>query len=407
MTDAPSESMSALGDIRVIELASWLAGPYAGCLLADFGAEVIKVEQPGKGDEGRKLGLPDESDDTRTPGWVTFSRNKKSVSLDLRRDEARQIIFDLVEKSDVLIESFRPGTMEKWGIGWKELSEVNPGLVMLRISGFGQEGPLRNKPGFDRVAQAFSGLMYMTGEPDSGPSRCGVSVVDFGSGLWGAFGVMTALHARSINGGHGQFIDHALYDTVLPFLFDVPFDWVRHGKIREREGSRHPTIAPGGAYASGEGHWFMVTATSLGAFQGLMRSLDLDDILQDERFNEPAFRLENRPLLDGRIQARMSELSDAELVELFDHNEVAYSPVLNMQQLWEHPHIQDRGDFVTIDDPVIGPIPTAKPRPNLSLTPGSIRSTGPNLGEHNADVYGDLLGYSSERLADLHTAGVV
>jgi len=398
---------TALGDIRVIELASWLAGPFAGCLLADFGAEVIKVEQPGKGDEGRKLGLPDASDDTRTPGWVTFSRNKKSVSLDLRREEARKIIFDLVEKSDVLIESFRPGTLERWGIGWKDLSEVNPGLVMLRISGFGQEGPLRDKPGFDRVAQAFSGLMYMTGEPDRGPSRCGVSIVDFGSGLWGAFGVMTALHARSNNGGQGQFIDHALYDTILPFLFDVPFDWVRHGKIREREGSRHPTIAPGGAYASGEGHWFMVTATSQAAFEGLMNCLGLTDIVQDERYVSAAFRLENRPILDSRIQGRMRELSDNELIELFDRFQVPYSPVLNMQQLWEHPHVQARGDFVTIDDPVIGQIPTAKPRPQLSMTPGSIRSTGPNLGEHNAEIYGELLGYSAEHLQQLHDAGVV
>jgi crotonobetainyl-CoA:carnitine CoA-transferase CaiB-like acyl-CoA transferase len=407
MSSSTMESPTALGDIRVLELASWLAGPFAGCLLADFGAEVIKVEQPGKGDEGRKLGLPDPSDDTRTPGWVTFSRNKKSVSLDLRRDEARKIVFDLVAKSDVLIESFRPGTLEKWGMGWEELSEVNPGLVMLRISGFGQQGPLRNKPGFDRVAQAFSGLMYMTGEPDSGPSRCGVSVVDFGSGLWGAFGVMTALHARSVNGGRGQFIDHALYDTILPFLFDVPFDWVRHGRIREREGSRHPTIAPGGAYASGEGHWFMVTATSRGAFEGLMNSLGLDEIVQDERYGSAAFRLENRPLLDSLIQGRMSELSDTELTELFDKFQVPYSPVLNIQQLWEHPHVQERGDFVTIDDPVIGPIPTAKPRPQLSLTPGSIRTTGPGVGEHNAEIYGGLLGYSVEDLQRLRDAGVV
>jgi succinyl-CoA--D-citramalate CoA-transferase len=398
---------AALADIRVIELASWLAGPFAGCLLADFGAEVIKVERPGSGDEGRKLGLLDAADNTRTPAWVTFSRNKKSVTLDLRRDDAQNIIFGMVEKSDVLIESFRPGTLESWGIGWKELSEVNPGLVMLRISGFGQEGPLRDKPGFDRVAQAFSGLMYMTGEPDAGPSRSGVSIGDYGSGLWGAFGVMMALHARSINGGRGQFIDHALYDTILPFLFDVPFDWVRHGKIREREGSRHPTIAPGGAYASREGHWFMVTATSPAAFESLMRCLNMDDIVEDERYASAAFRLENRSMLDTRIQKRMSELSDTELTELFDHYQVPFSPVLNIQQLWEHPHVQEREDFVFIDDPVIGPIPTAKPRPRLSLTPGSIRSTGPAVGEHNTEIYCDLLGYSPERLRELQDSGVI
>jgi crotonobetainyl-CoA:carnitine CoA-transferase CaiB-like acyl-CoA transferase len=329
------------------------------------------------------------------------------MTLDLRRNDARKIIFDLVEKSDVLIESFRPGTLEKWGIGWKELSEVNPGLVMLRITGFGQEGPLRDQPGFDRVAQAFSGLMYMTGEPDAGPSRSGVSIVDYGSGLWGAFGVMMALHARSINGGRGQFIDHALYDTILPFLFDVPFDWVRNGKIREREGSRHPTIAPGGAYLSGEGHWFMVTATSPAAFEALMRCLGMDDILEDERYASAAFRLENRSQLDSRIQEQMGRLSDDQLTQLFELHRVPFSPVLNIQQLWEHPHVVERQDFVFIDDPTIGPIPTSKPRPRLSLTPGRIRSTGPAVGQHNADIYCHLLGYPADRLRELQASGVV
>jgi crotonobetainyl-CoA:carnitine CoA-transferase CaiB-like acyl-CoA transferase len=395
----------ALFGIRVIELATFLAGPFAGSLLADFGAEVIKVERTVTGDEGRTLGATDATRGGKTPWWLSFSRGKKSVTLDLSREPGRDVLRDLVRTADVVIENFRPGTLEKWGVGYDQLSALNPGVVLLRISGYGQTGPYRERPGFDRVAQAFSGAMFLTGEADGPPGRAGISLGDYTSGLWGAFGVMIALRAREQNGGRGQVIDHALYESILPFLADIPDDWVRHGRIRQRSGNRHPKVAPGGCYRSGQGHWYLLSTTSQATYERLMRSLGLEGAITDPQFVTNALRVENRAALDAIIDATMAAHSDDELEAEFDRHDVPYSPVQNIAQLWEHPHVRARGNFTAIDDPILGSVPVARPTPLLSMTPGRIRSTGPAVGEHNQDVYEGLLGYSRERLEELSANG--
>jgi crotonobetainyl-CoA:carnitine CoA-transferase CaiB-like acyl-CoA transferase len=405
--DGEARLRDPLSGITVLELASWLAGPFTGCLLADFGADVIKVERPGSGDEGRTLGGATEADPTRSPWWVTFSRGKRSITLDPSTSAGREVLLDLVRRVDAVTESFRPGTLEKWGLGWDQLQQVNPGLVLLRISGFGQDGPLSSRRGFDRVAQAFGGFMYVTGEPACPPTKAGVSIVDYSTGLWGAFGVLLALQARAVNGGRGQVVDQALYDSMVAYLGDQPYDYVRHGTIRERSGSRHPKVSPGGVYRSGDGHWFQVSATSQATFERMVTALGLQEMLADPRYATNALRVQYRQPLDDLLQQRMDELGDQELIDAFERHEVAYSPVQNIQQLYEHPHIKARRDFMTIDDPLLGPIPAAKITPRLTLTPGGVRSTAPRLGEHNDEVYRGVLGYSAEKLAALAGAGII
>jgi crotonobetainyl-CoA:carnitine CoA-transferase CaiB-like acyl-CoA transferase len=405
VTTAPSRP--ALDGIRVLELATFLAGPFAGCLLSDFGAEVIKVERPGAGDEGRRLGQTPETPPDRTPWWLTFSRNKRSVTLNLASAGGQDVLRDLVAKADVLIENFRPGTLERWGVGPNSLSEINGGLVVLRLSGYGQTGPYAPRPGFDRVAQAFSGAMFLTGEEDRPPGRAGISLVDYTSGLWGAFGVLLALRARDVNGGRGQVIDHALYESVLPFLADIPSDWVRERKIRTRSGNRHPKVAPGGCYLSGEDHWFLISATSDATYRRLMKALGLEKEAEDQRFATNHLRVENREALDDLINRAMARLSDAEIEDAFARNDVAASPVQNIQQVYEHEQVRARGDFTSIDDPILGAIPVARPTPNLVMTPGRIRTSGPAVGQHNSEIYGGLLGYTPDRIHELSSEGII
>ena len=404
MNQVPKEALSG---VRVIELATFLAGPFAGCLMADFGAEVIKVERPITGDEGRTLGATDGTRGGKTPWWLSFSRNKRSVTLNLGTEAGRDVLRDLVRNADVVIENFRPGTLERWGVGYEELSAVNPGLVLLRISGYGQTGPFRGRPGFDRVAQAFSGAMYLTGEADGPPGRAGVSLGDYTSGLWGAFGVLLALRARDVNGGRGQVVDHALYESILPFLADIPDDWLRYGRIRNRSGNKHPKVAPGGCYMSGKGHWYLLSTTSQATYERLMRSLRLEAEMGDPRFATNALRVDNRPALDALIEKAMAAHDDAWLESEFDHNDVPYSPVQNIQQLYEHPHVRERGNFTFIQDPELGGVPVARPTPHLTMTPGQIRTTGPSVGEHNGEVYGGLLGYPDSKLDQLAADGVI
>lgn len=235
---ATTARRSVLGGVRVVEMADWIAGPFAASLLSDFGAEVIRIDLPGKVANTRTLYGLEDIDAERSPFFAVFAHDKKSITLDVRSDAGKEVFLNLLRHSDVLIEGFRPGTMERWGIGWDTLHELNPGLVMLRISGYGQTGPWKDRPGLDRVAQAFAGASFLTGQADSPPVRCGLGFADYSTGIWGALGVMLGLFERRCNGGEGQMIDQGLYESILPMLCEVPLTWQRYGRVLSRNGNR-------------------------------------------------------------------------------------------------------------------------------------------------------------------------
>lgn len=400
-------SVNVLDGIRVLEMADWIAGPFATSILGDFGAEVIRIDLPGKAVNTRTLYGLEEADSERSPFFAIFAHDKKSVTLDVRSDSGREVLLDLVRRSDVLVEGFRPGTMERWGIGWEALHAVNPGLVMLRISGYGQSGPWSQRPGLDRVAQAFSGASFLTGHPDGPPVRCGVGFADYSTGLWGALGIMLALYHRRANGGGGQMIDQALYESILPMLCEVPMMFKRYGKIISRTGNRVHGIAPGDAFQTADGAWVQISASGEVAWQRLTDAMGRTDLLEDHRFATSQSRDEHNDVLLPVIADWVRTMTADALVETLDRVGVAASRMHRVDELMSHPQVVARGDFVELVDPIFGALPAYAPQPRLSATPGRIQRPGPRLGEHNDEVFRGLLGFDEARVKSLADAGVI
>jgi len=391
----------ALDGIRVLEVADWIAGPYAGSLLADFGAQVIIVERPDGLSGTRQLGGLREGDADRSPYFYVFARNKQSIILDFTTEQGRNLLLRLVEQVDVVISSFRPGTLERHGLGWDDLSTRNPKVVLLEISGFGQSGPLRESAGFDRVAQAFGGLTYVTGHAEMPPTRAGFGVVDYISGLYGAFGVMVALEERR-RSGRGQRIDHALYESLLPMQLDIPVRYVLDGTIHERSGNYFPGYAPGEAFKSADGAWVHVSATGDPAFRALMKAIGRDDLANASEYASMPLRDERRDELHVILRNWVGERTVDEVEGVLRPAGAAVSRIQNIQDVMSHPHVQERGDFDLFEHPQFGDVPAVAPLPKLMRTPGTIRSGGPELGANTLDVLTDLLGVSyedAERLA--------
>jgi succinyl-CoA--D-citramalate CoA-transferase len=403
--DAQAEA-PALNGITVIELGDWIATPYATALLGDFGAAVVKVELPGSLVNSRQLGGFEPSDAERTPYFSVFCRNKRSVTLDFRSERGHELLLELLKKADVLVASFRPGTLERWGLGWDVLHELNPRLVLLMISAYGQTGPWRERPGFDRVAQAFSGLTYVTGSPDSPPTRAGLGVADFTTGLFGAYGVMLALFERE-HSGVGQYIDHCLYESILPMLCEIPVQYQMHGVIRERTGNQYPNIYPGDAFETSDGRWVQISASGDGPFQRLAKAMNRGDLAENPKYKT----LENRSLypdeLHQMVRDWVSEQSADELEKLLDEADVPACRIMSIAELMAHPQVIARENFVPFEDPAFGSIPAGRPTPRLSRTPGTLRSPGPRIGEHNEEVFAEILGLSDQVLSDLHQSGVI
>jgi formyl-CoA transferase len=393
--------------VRVLELADWIAGPFATSILSDFGAEVIRIDLPGQVVNTRTLYGLEEADSERSPFFAIFAHDKKSVTLDVRTETGRQVLLDLVRRSDVLVEGFRPGTMERWGVGWETLHEANPGLVMLRISGYGQTGPWRDRPGLDRVAQAFAGASFLTGQPDGPPVRCGLGFADYSTGLWGALGVMLGLFERRSNGGVGQMIDQALYESILPMLCEVPLMHQRYGQIITRNGNRVHGIAPGDAFETADGAWVQISASGEVAWRRLTEAMDRPDLLADPRFATSESRDEHNhvllPIIAGWVRAMPAD----ELIDKLDSVGVAASRMHRIDEVMAHPQVRARGDFIDLDDPVFGRLPAYAPLPRLSATPGRINRPGPRLGEHNDEVFRGLLGFDEVRMKALADAGAI
>ena len=389
--------------IRVLDLATVMAGPVAATLLADFGADVIKVEEPTRGDTLRALGGGKGAD----LFWLQEGRNKRCVTLNLRDPEGQDLLARLARDADVLIESFRPGTMESWNLGPERLCAANPRLVYLRMSGYGQTGPYRERGAFDRVAAAFSGVTYASGDPAGPPMRSGFALADYMSAAYNAFAVAMVLYHRDAQGaGRGQVIDLALYEPLLRASEAATVIYDRFGVVRERSGNRHPAAVPSGLYVTSDGAHVVLFAAPDHLFARLARALDLPDLESDPRFAHASARRKNADELEATLTERIAELPLGELLERLNAARVPGSKVNSIADVFEDPQVIARENLVPVPDDQGGELRMVGVMPKLSETPGRIRHAGRPLGADNDAVYGEL-GLGPDELAALRERGVI
>jgi formyl-CoA transferase len=392
-----------LADLVVIELGTLIAGPFCGQILADFGAEVIKVEDPGSGDPMRQWGrsLPKGL----SPWWPVIGRNKKSVTVNLRAAEGQAIVRDLALKADVLVENFRPGTMEKWGLGYEALAAANPRLVMARVSGFGQTGPYASRAGYGLIGEAMGGLRAITGEADRPPARAGVSIGDSLAATHAVMGVLMALHVREKT-GRGQVVDAAIYESVLAMMENLVTEYDLTGYVRERSGSILPGIAPSNVYPTADG-MILIGGNGDTVFARLCEAMGEPALKDDPRYRDHASRGVNQTKLDARIGAWSRGFTSADLLALLERRGVPCGRVFRAPEMLEDPQYAAREAIVAVDHPVFGKLRMQNAFPKLSETPGAVRWPGPALGEHTEAVLSEQLGFTVDKLAALKAAGVV
>jgi formyl-CoA transferase len=400
---AASRSSLPLAGVKVVELGQLIAGPCAGKTLGEFGAEVIKVEPPGEGDPLRKWRKLYRG---TSVWWQVQSRNKQSIVLDLRHPQGQAIARRLIAEADVVIENFRPGTMEGWGLGWEELSALNPGLIMLRISGYGQTGPYRDLPGFGVIGEAMGGLRYITGEPGRPPVRVGVSIGDSLAALHGVIGVLLALYHRKVNGGKGQVIDIALYEAVFNMMESLLPEYDAFGVVRERTGSALPGIAPTNAYPCRGGEYVLIAGNGDSIFKRLMEAIERPDLAGDPTLAHNAGRVGRVEEIDAAIAAWTADREIDEILAAMTRARVPAGRISSAKDIAEDPHYAARGmiEQVITRDGLTLKVPAVVPK--LSETPGGIRSTAPGLGEDTSAVL-ERLGYSPEQIASLRRDRVI
>jgi formyl-CoA transferase len=393
-----------LAGLRVLEFGSLLAGPFCGQILADFGAEVIKCELPGVGDPMRAWGR--ERAQGHSLWWPVVARGKKSVTLNLRNPRGQAIVRKLVEQADIVIENFRPGTMERWNLGWDELSEINSRLIMVRVSGYGQTGPYAARAGFGAIGEAMGGLRYVVGDPRTPPSRMGISIGDSLAAMNAAIGALVALQARGVT-GRGQVVDSAIYESVLGLMESLIPEYVFTGYIRERTGSILPNVAPSNIYESRDHKLVLIAANQDTVFARLCEAMGRSELAEDERFDSHASRGANQAELDTLIAEWAAQMEAAPLLKLLHESGVPAGETYRAPEMLNDPHFAAREAIITVDHPDLGEFPMQNVVPKLSDTPGAVRWVGPKLGEHTDEVMQDLVGLSTEELASLRTAGVI
>lgn len=392
-----------LQGIKVIELGSLIAGPYAGTLLAQFGAEVIKIETQVNGDPLRKWR---KLHDGTSLWWYSQSRNKKSVTLNLKSERAQQIVRDLVKDADVVIENFRPGLMESWGLGWEQLSAINPKLVMVRISGYGQSGPYRERPGFAAIAESMGGLRYLSGYADRPPVRVGVSLGDSLASLYGVIGALLAMHHVKANRGTGQFIDVALYEAVFGIMESLIPEYAMFEHVRERTGSSLPGISPSNTYLCADGNYVIIAGNGDGIFKRLMQAIGLPEFAEDARFADNAKRVQHNDLLDGVIGEWTARHPIDAVLQVLEQADVPSGRIYTAADIARDPQYAARGMIERHTLPDGQPIDLPGIVPKLSATPGSTRWVGPELGEHTDEVL-HALGLDAAALDSLRAEGII
>ena len=399
MTDHLSGPLSS---IKVVDAATIFAGPVAATLLADYGADVIKVEHPD-GDSLRGLGW---QKDGVSLWWVYANRNKRGVTIKLSHPRGRDAMLRLLDDADVLIENFRPGTLERWGLGWEILHELNPRLVVARVTGFGQTGPYRDRAGFGTLAESMSGFAHVNGHPDGPPTLPPFALADGVAAMAAAFAVMTALHWRDNGGGVGQEIDLSIYEPLFGLLGPQSTVYDQLGLVQGRTGSRAPFTAPRNLYLSTDGVWLGMSASSQSTAERTMRLVGRSDMVAEPWFAAHAGRLEHQDELDAAIGSWIAERDAQEVVDQFAEAGAAIAPILDIAGIFEDPQFQARETITSVEHPVLGPVRMPNVVARLSKTPGRVATAGPGLGEHNCEVLG-ALGYGPDDLAELARAGVI
>jgi len=394
-----------LQGVRVLDIATFLAAPFAGTILADFGADVIKIELPGKGDPLRRFGTPTECGDTLM--WLSEARNKRMMTLDLRVPRGKEIFLKLVAESDVVLENFRPGTLERWGLGYDVLCAANPRLVLLRVSAYGQTGPYREKPGFARVAHGFGGLSHLAGMPDGPPVVPGsTSLADYISGMWGVIGVLLALR-DSEHTGQGQVIDVPLYASVFRLLDELVPAYARFGAVRERLGADVPHVVPHGHWQTADGKWVALACSSDKIFERLALAMERPDLVRPDRFATNAQRLAGRQEINQAIADWIGAMNLPDAQAACDAAGVPCGPIMSIADIFQDPHYAYREDFLRVKDERAGDVFVPSALPRMSRSRAALRHLGAALGAHTAEILESMLGMGSDEIDELRREGVV
>jgi formyl-CoA transferase len=393
---------SPLAGLRVLELGSFIAGPFAGQLLADYGAEVLKIETPGSGDPMRRWGV---CVDGKSLWWPSIARGKKSVAVDLRRPEGQAIVRRIAETCDIVLENFRPGRLESWGLGYEELASANPGLIMVRVSGFGQDGPRASDPGFGSVAEAMGGLRYTTGFPDRAPARAGISLGDSMAAVFAVTGALLALHERS-RSGRGQEVDVALYEAVFALMESLLADFELAGHVRKRSGTVLDGVAPSNIYTTADGFGLVIAANADSIFRRLASATGVLDPA-DPRFANHAARAENMEMLDQILQKWAANSSLADITEILTAAQVPFNAVNSAPDILADAQFLARGMIERLDAGFAKAVPMAAVVPRLRRTPGRIRAPGPELGQDTDATLRECLAMTDEELSALRSSGVI
>ena len=393
-----------LAGIRVLDAACFIAAPFTASIMSEFGADVIKVEHPAGGDPWRRYGTPSGLPDCSL-AWLTEARNRRSITLDLGQAAGAGLFLDLVRSADVVCENFRPGTLEKWGLGWEDLSAVNPGLVLLRVSGYGQSGPYRDRPGFARIAHAYGGLTHLSGMPGETPVTPGsTSLGDYMTGLYGCIGVLLALRHRDQTGA-GQVVDCALYESVFRALDEIAPRYALDGFVRAPEGTGTVNACPHGHFPAGDNTFVAIACTTDKMFARLTSAMGRPDMLA--AWGEQRARLAARHDVLAEVEAWTSSMPREQLIALCTRHGVPAGPVNTIADIFGDPHVRARDTLTRVEVPGVGPVTVPSALPHLSLTPGEVRSLGPELGADNAAIYGEELGLTPERIRQLQETRVI
>lgn len=404
-SERPEHAPRPLAGVRVLEMGQLLAAPFASALLAWFGAEVIKIEPPRTGDPLRKWR---KLHNGTALWWYALARNKKCITLNLKDPGGQEIVRRLVRQVDVVLENFKPGTLEKWGLGYEALKAINPQVIMTRVSGYGQDGPYAARPGFANVAEGFSGLRYVTGYPDRPPARPNLSLGDTLAGLHAALGILMALYHRDAKGtGQGQMVDVAIYEACFNLLESVIPEYDKLGVIRERQGSKISGIVPTATYPTSDGQYIIIGGNGDSIYKRLMLAAGREDLAHDPALAHNEGRVAREAEIDAAIEAWTRSHTYAELSAILEKAQVPAGPIYNAADMLNDPHYQARNLFEEVE---LSPGDTVKlPTfvPKLSETPGGTEWLGPTLGAHNQEVYGELLGLSAVEIERLHSNGVI
>jgi crotonobetainyl-CoA:carnitine CoA-transferase CaiB-like acyl-CoA transferase len=397
--------VQALEGCKVLDVSTFLAGPFCATQLGEFGADVIKVELPKIGDATRRFGTMTECGDSLP--WLSESRNKHCITLDLRKLEGAELLKRLVARSDVMVENFQPGTLERWGLGYDVLSAVNPGLILVRISGYGQTGPYKDRPGFGRIGNAFGGLSFLAGYPDRAPVTPGSATIpDYMAGIYGALGALLALQARQKT-GRGQIVDIGLYEPIFRILDELAPAFAYKGYVRQRMGPGTVNVVPHSHYPTKDGRWIAIACTNDKIFARLAQAMGRPDLAEPATWGTLAARERDRTLVDETVAAWTATLPRADLLRLCEAGQVPCGPVYAIDEIFEDPQYEARGNILHLEDPRVGKLALPNLVPRLTETPGQVHWAGAPLGAHNEEIYQGRLGLSKQEMERLRDLGVI